>query len=231
MQVGIHQPMYLPWLGLFDRIYRCDLFVLLDNVPYSKNYFLNRNKIKTANGWIWLTVPVAAKGKFGQLIKDVEIDNSTNWREKHWKSIFFNYQKASFFSRYAKSFEETYQREWSHLAAFSEELLRIVLKALGIGTPIVRASDMNVDGRKEELVLNICKRLNADRYLSGPDGKNYLNLQIWNENGVNVLFHNFLHPEYPQLYKGFIPQMSIIDLLFNCGDESLKILTQNQVIE
>ena len=97
MRVGIHQPMYLPWPGLFDRIYECDVFVLLDNVPYSKNYLINRNKIKTVNGWMWLTVPVLTKGCFGQLIKDVQINNATQWRKQHWKSIYYSYINAPYF--------------------------------------------------------------------------------------------------------------------------------------
>lgn len=230
MRVGIHQPMYLPWLGLFDRIYRCDIFVLLDNVPYSKNYYLNRNKIKTPNGWAWLTVPVLTSGKFGQLIKDVQIDNSTGWREKHLKNLFFNYKKAPFFDAYRKPLEEIYQREWIYLAELAEELLNFVLESLGIKTPLVKASDLEVQGKKEELLLNICKKLHADEYLSGPDGRNYLNPQLWKESNIKVIFHEYQHPEYPQLYGKFIPNLSIIDLLFNCGTESLKILTQNQKV-
>ena len=228
--MGIHQPMYLPWLGLFDRIYRCDTFVLLDNVPYSKNYFLNRNKIKTQNGWTWLTVPVLATGKFGQLIKDVQIDNSVKWRDKHWKSIFFNYKKAPFFSKHAEFFEKVYGHEWTYLAELAEELLQFMSKSLRIKTPLVKASTLNVNGEKEKLLLNICKKLHADEYLSGPDGKNYLDPQVWRENNIKVFFHEYQHPEYPQLYGKFIPNMSIIDLLFNCGDESLKTLSKNQPI-
>lgn len=225
MRVGIHQPMYLPWLGLFDRIYKCDVFVLLDNVPYSKNYFINRNKIKTANGWIWLTVPVLAKGSFGQLISDVRINNKVNWQKQHWKSIYYAYKKAPYFSRYAEFFEQVYQREWTYLVEFVEELLFYLLRVLGIATKVVKASNLNVEGNKEELILGICKAVHADEYLSGPDGKNYLNLELWHENNVKVTFHNYHHPPaYPQLHGEFLPQMSIIDLLFNCGENSLEIL-------
>ena len=224
MRVGIHQPMYLPWLGLFDRMYKCDVFVLLDNVPYSKNYFINRNKIKTANGWIWLTVPTLAKGSFGQLISDVRINNKVNWREQHWKSIYYSYKKAPYFSRYAEFFEQVYKREWTYLNEIIEELLIFILKSLEINTTIIKASMLNVGGVKEELILNICKAVHADEYLSGPDGKNYLSLELWHENSIKVTFHNYYHPEYPQLHGEFLPQMSIIDLLFNCGENSLEIL-------
>lgn len=228
MRVGIHQPMYLPWLGLFDRIHKCDVFVLLDNVPYSKNYFINRNKIKTANGWTWLTVPVLTKGSFGQLISEVQINNKVDWREQHWKSIYYSYKKAPCFSKYADFFEQVYQRDWTYLVEVTEESLSHLLKVLGIATMVQRASGLKVAGSKEELVLGICKAVHADEYLSGPDGKNYLNLELWRENNIKVIFHDYHHPQYPQLHGEFLPQMSIIDLLFNCGDESLKILSGSQ---
>ena len=231
MRVGIHQPMYLPWPGLFDRIYECDVFVLLDNVPYSKNYLINRNKIKTVNGWMWLTVPVLTKGCFGQLIKDVQINNATQWRKQHWKSIYYSYINAPYFSNYAEFFEQVYKREWLYLIEIIEELFAYILKAQRINTTIIKASDLNIGGKKEDLLLNICKALKADEYLSGPDGKNYLNPELWRENNIHVIYHSYHQPEYPQLHGLFLPQMSIIDLLFNCGDESLKILSQNELDE
>ena len=228
MRIGIHQPMYLPWLGLFDRIYRCDTFVLLDNVSYSKNYFINRNKIKTVDGWMWLTIPVLTKGHFGQLIKDVQIDNTTQWQKQHWKSIYYSYHKAPFFHKYADFFENVYKHEWTYLIDIIEELLYSILKVLRINTTIIKSSELNLAGKKEELILNICKSLKADEYLSGPDGKDYLNLELWQKNNIKVIFHNYCYPQYLQLHGNFLPQMSIIDLLNNCGDESLNILSKNQ---
>jgi len=224
MRVGIHQPMYLPWLGLFDRINRCDVFILLDNVPYSKNYFLNRNKIKTANGWTWLTIPVIFKGNSHKLIKEIEIDNRSDWRKKHWRSIYYSYKNSSYFDIYAEFFEHFYQQEWRYLAEASSQVLSSLLSMLQIKTPIRMASALGVEGKKEELILNICKAVQAQEYLSGPDGRNYLNLGLWRENRVKVEFHEYLHPQYRQLHGEFLPQMSVIDLLFNCGPDSLSIL-------
>jgi hypothetical protein len=225
MRIGIHQPMYLPWLGIFDRINQCDLFILLDNVPFgSKNYFLHRNKIKTRDGWTWLTVPVALKGKTGQLIKDVEIDNSLEWRKKHWMSIYHFYNKAPYFSRYSDFIENVYQREWQYLATLSYHLLAYLLEQIGIDTEIKWASSLDITGKKEELIFNICRAANADDYLSGPDGRNYLPIDFWRQNNIKLFFHDYQHPQYPQLHGEFLPQMSIIDLLFNCGPESLSIL-------
>jgi hypothetical protein len=224
MRVGIHQPMYLPWLGLFDRICRCDLFVLLDNVPYSKNYFLNRNKIKTANGWTWLTVPVIFKGKSHKLINEIEIDNRSDWRKKHWLSIYYSYKHSSYFDNYSELFEQFYKQEWCYLAEATTQVFFSLLKILNIRTPIRMASALGVEGRKEELILNICKAVRANEYLSGPDGRNYLDLGWWQENNMKVEFHDYLHPQYRQLHGEFLPYMSVIDLLFNCGPESLAIL-------
>jgi hypothetical protein len=224
MRVGIHQPMYLPWLGLFDRICRCDLFILLDNVPYSKNYFLNRNKIKTANGWTWLTIPVIFKGNSHKLIKEIEINNRSDWCKKHWLSIYYSYKNSSYFDAYADFFEHFYKQEWRYLAEASTQVLFSLLRMLDIKTPIRMASALGVEGRKEELILNICKSVQAEEYLSGPDGRNYLNLWLWQDNKLKVEFHDYQHPQYRQLHGEFLPFMSVIDLLFNCGPDSLTIL-------
>ncbi len=224
MQVGIHQPMYLPWVGLFDRISKCDLFIFLDNVQYSKNYFLNRNKIKTPNGSGWLTVPVLTKGNFGQLIKDIKIDNNTDWSKKHWMSIYYSYKKAPYFSSYGNFFETAYQKKWIYLIDLSEYMLTGILNFMKVQVPIKKASVLAVQGKKEDLILNICNSVGASEYLSGPDGRNYMDLNIFGENNIKVYFHDYRHPEYPQLYGKFLPQMSVIDLLFNCGSQSLSIL-------
>jgi len=225
---GIHQPQYLPWLGLIDRASKCDIFVILDNVPYSKNYFYNRNQIKGPNGNIWLTVPMLTKGYFGQTFLDARIDNNQDWRVKHWKSIRYSYSAAPFFKDYRGYFEEVFAKEWKSLVDICLETFRFLLKSYGVTTSVVRASELGVSGKKEELIINICKKLDATHYLSGPDGKNYLDLSFWKKNNVRVDFQNYSHPIYPQLHGDFAAKMSSIDLLFNCGNEGLKILTAGQ---
>lgn len=224
MRVGIHQPMYLPWLGMFDRVQKCDLFILLDNVQYSKNYYLNRNKIKTPNGWIWLTIPILTKGNFGQLIKDAEINNTVDWPKKHFLSICQYYKKAPYLSSYLSFLEKTYNKKWTYLSDLSEFMFMEILRFLSIKTPVKKASDLKTEGKKEELVLNLCKQVGADEYLSGPDGKNYIDTQRWKEEDIKVSFHDYKHPEYSQLHGKFLPCMSIIDLFLNCGPESPNIL-------
>jgi len=226
--VGIHQPQYLPWLGLIDRASRCDVFVVLDSVPYSKNYFYNRNKIKTANGPIWLTVPVLTKGQMGQPFTDTKIDIRQDWRSKHWKSIVLSYRNASCFSEYQGFLEECLKREWPVLADLCLDTFQKLLTLFGIHTPVVRSSSMPLQGSKEELLLNICREVGASRYLSGPDGRNYLTPERWKEANIAVDFQSYVHPAYPQLYGEFVPNLSCIDLLFNCGDRSLTLLRKDQ---
>ena len=200
------------------------MFILLDNVPYPKNYFLNRNKIKTANGWTWLTVPVIFKGNSHKIIKEIEIDNRSDWRKKHWLSIYYSYKNSSYFDIYSDLFEHFYKQEWRYLAEASTHGLFSLLRMLNIKIPIKMASALGVEGRKEELILNICKSVQAEEYLSGRDGRNYLNLGLWQENKLKVEFYDYQHPQYRQLHGEFLPQMSVIDLLFNGGPDSLTIL-------
>ncbi|HPO90726.1 MAG TPA: WbqC family protein [Victivallales bacterium] len=224
MRISIHQPQYFPWLGYFDKIATVDVFVLLDNVPYSKNYFYNRNRIKIKGGWTWITVPVITKGRMGQLIKDVEIDNKWLWRDKHLKSIYLAYKKAPYFDIYFSGVEDILKREWFLLAELCEETIKFIMMAFNIHTPIYKASQLGVSGSKEDLLIQICKTLRAEEYLSGRDGRNYLNLDKWHKAGIKVFFQDFKNPKYPQLHGDFLPQMSALDFLFNCGENSLKIL-------
>lgn len=224
MILGIHQPQYLPWLGLIDRIDKSDVFVLLDNVAYSRNYFYNRNRIKTSQGWAWLTVPVLFNGNFGQLIKDIRIDNHQNWRQKHLKSIYLEYKKTRFFEGYYSHLETLLSKEWELLSELSSESMRLVSGLFGLDKKIIMASGLGAEGVKEELLINIALGLKATKYISGPDGKDYIDPGNWQEKGIEVTFQAFQHPKYTQAHGEFLTQMSAIDLLFNCGPESLSIV-------
>lgn len=226
--VGIHQPQYLPWLGLIDRASRCDVFIVLDTVPYSKNYFYNRNKVRTKGGEAWLTVPVLTKGFFGQTYVDVQINNAQNWGLKHWKTIVQSYGKAPFFEDYQAYFFETLNKRWNLLVDICLETFLYILDSFDISTKVVRASELGVQGIKEDLLIDICRKTGASRYLSGPDGKNYLNLDVWATNSIQVDFHNYQHPVYKQAYDGFVSNMSVIDLMFNYGRQGLSIMSEGQ---
>lgn len=223
--ISIHQPCYLPWLGYFEKIDISDVHVVLDTVQFEKNSFINRNKIKTPQGWCWLTVPVLTKGRFEDLsLRDLHIDNRQNWQAKHFKSIISNYGKAPFFNDYIEGLRLFYEREWKLLATLNIEMLKYFINELGINTKIVLASSFNPEGEKSRLVLNICKHFKASEYLSGELGRQYLNEEEFKEEGIEVSYQSYKPPAYRQLFGESEPYMSIVDLLMNCGDESRAIL-------
>ncbi len=225
MIVAVHQPQYLPWLGYFDKIDRADLFVLLDTVQFKKNEWQNRNRIKTAQGWQWLTVPVAYR--FPQRINQVKINPQSNWARKHLLALRTNYSKAPYFSDYFEVFEEVLTENWQNLAALNIRLVRELTGLLGISTPLRLASELGgfPEGPDERLIA-ICQHLGAEVYLAGIGGRDYMNLEKFEKAGIEVVFQEFKHPVYPQLYGDFLPNLSVVDLLFNCGKQSLRILRE-----
>lgn len=226
MIVSINQPAYMPWLGYFDRVNRSDLHIVLDHVQFEKNSVTNRNKVRTPEGWNWITVPVRTKGRFSQLsINQVEIDQNVFWSKKHWRTIEANYSKSPCFSQYSRSLQDLYDREWATLGALLDEGRRYFLTELGIMKDLVRSSELSPQSKKSDMVLELCKKVGATCYLSGPFGRDYLNAHEFEDAGIELRFHDYVHPEYEQVYKGFEPYMSIIDLLFNHGPKSLEILS------
>lgn len=226
--VSIHQPEHMPWLGFFDKVSQAELFVLLDNVQYRHKYFQNRNRIRASNGETWLNVPVLTKGRREQLISEVEIDNrEVRWRDKCWVSISLNYQKAPFFERYRDSFKNLYQKEWYLLSDLNEYIIRYIVRELNLNVKLLKASELPVSGSGERLLLDICQELGAKTYISGISGIAGRGRELESEfskEGIEVVYQEFYHPIYQQVYEPFIPCMSIIDLLFNYGDKSLDVL-------
>jgi hypothetical protein len=229
MIVSINQPAYLPWLGYFHRIAISDAHIVLDHVQLEKNSFTNRNKVRTSEGWCWLTVPVQTAGKFGDLpIREVEIANQKLWATKHWQTLRLNYSKAPFFDQHAGFFEGIYSRRWERLGELAREITAYLLDAFGIRTRLYFSSQMEPSGKKDELVMNLCRELGATVYLSGPLGRNYLREELFQREQIAVRYDDYRHPAYPQAYPGFEPYMAAVDLLFNCGPASLEIMMKNQ---
>jgi hypothetical protein len=222
MRLAIHQPEHLPWLGFLDKARRADRFVFLDTVAFKKNYFENRNRIRTPQGWAWLTVPVLLKGKFGQAFRDVEINNQARWQEVYFRTLRQNYSKAPFWKEYEPVLAETIQRRWDLLAEFNLALIQFLFSGFGIATPTVRASALTPEGKKGELLLDICRRCGATVYYSGPSGRDYLDESIFTAAGIGVDYHAFTHPEYRQQFPPFVPGMSGIDLLLNEGPQGFQ---------
>lgn len=224
MLVAIHQPEYLPWAGLFEKMLRADVFVILDDVQFAKNDYQNRTRVKGRAGAQWLTVPVAHR--FGQRIGEVEVSGDA-WRSKHWKTLVACYARAPHFRAYAGGFEELFSRPRARLAELNVAALDLAARALGIEKRWVFSSDLKADGRKSELVLDICKRLGATHYYSGRTGSTYLDREEFRRAGVEIVVQDFKHPVYEQLFMkeaGFVAGLSVVDLLFNCGPTSKRLI-------
>ena len=219
-----HQPLFLPYLGHFEKIGSSDVFVYMDTLNYSKWNWYSRNKIRVGygEGWIWLVVPVLTNGKHNQKINEVEIDNSQKWKKKHLKSIEMSYSKAPYYKNYIEFFKETYSKEWKYLSDLNEHFLKFFIKELGINVKFIKASDLefDLDGVKSDRVLDLCKKMKCDTFIFGKDGKLYAKIDDFNKSNIKIVFQDYKHPEYQQIHGNFIPYMSIIDLLFNCGNES-----------
>ena len=229
MIVSINQPAYLPWLGYFHRIAASDLHIVLDHVQFEKNSFTNRNKVRTANGSTWLTVPVKTSGRFGELpISQLEIDNSSDWRRKHWATLQQSYAKAPHFAEHENFFRELYGTSWEKLVDVCARVTSYLVQSFGIKTRMVNSSTMRSRGAKDELVLNLCREAGATTYISGALGRDYLREDLFKAAGIEVVYQDYRHPEYQQTYKPFEPYMAAVDLLFNCGPKSLEIMMKDQ---
>lgn len=223
--ITIHQPEYLPYIGFFDRISKADIFIILDDVGYQKNGFMNRNKIKNSQGWQWITIPVRGRSP-NKKVNEVLTDNKTDWAENQWKMIYFNYCKAPYFKEYSEFFKKTFEKKWDNLAELDIYLIKNIAELLGIKARIEKSSNLKIEGDGTDRLVNICKQFKADTYLSGPGGRDYMDLDKFKKENIEVVFQKFNPPEYSQMFmeKGFIPHLSIIDLLFNEGANSAKII-------
>ena len=220
MIVSINQPAYLPWMGYFNRIVKADIHVVLDHVQFEKNSFTNRNKIRTKDGTLMLTVPLKTKGLFGNLpINAIEVANHS-WKINHFKNFETAYLKSPFFKQYSSVLSTFYSNEFSKLIEIITPINNWLLKELNINTNIIYSSELKMSSLKNDLVLDICKQLNATTYLSGPMGRNYLNIQSFKDNNIEVLYDDYTHPTYNQFNGEFEPYMCVLDLLFNYGSES-----------
>ena len=226
MIVTIHQPHYLPWLGYFDKADRADILILLDDVQYKKNDWQNRNKIRTSQGSQWLTVPIISN--FGQKIHEVQIDNSSQWRKAHLRAIELNYGKAKFFEKYIPEITKIYETEWERLIDINMAFLKVLIQWLNIETQIILSSNYQVTEESTQRLVDLCLQFKADTYLSGADGGKYLEFEKFEQNHIKVETQDYCHPVYEQLWcndnNPFISHMCALDLLFNHGEESLKVL-------
>jgi hypothetical protein len=230
-RVAIVQSNYIPWKGYFDLIRAVDEFILLDTVQYTRRDWRNRNKIKTADGTAWLTVPVKAKGLYEQRICDTETENSA-WAQKHWSSFRSHYGRARYFGQYRELFEPLYRNEPPGLLSeINRTFIAAICRALGITTQITSDADYTTASGKNERLLDLCRQSRATEYLSGPAARDYLDESLFAACGIKVTFADYSgYPEYEQLFPPFEHAVTVLDLLFNVGPaahEFLKDVTSN----
>lgn len=225
MKVGIIQPNYIPWRGYFDFINSVELFVYLDDVQYTRRDWRNRNRIKTANGLIWLTVPVHFSREHQNLeIEKVKIDYDQDWVDKHIESVKQAYAKSCYFGRFSQEFFDLLRQKFDSIASLDIRINRWIMEKLGIKTKVIRSSGLNGAGSKTDRLLDILKKVGATSYLSGPSAKNYLDEGKFRKAGIGLEYKTYVYEEYPQLFGTFEAKVSVLDLLFNCGSDSMRYL-------
>jgi hypothetical protein len=231
MKIAIHQPQYMAWLGYFHKMASVDLFVYLDDVQFKKNEWQHRNRIRSSSGCQWLSVPTTYR--FPQLIMEVAVAHDSDWQKGHLNSLNACYAKSPFYKQYIPQFERFFEesrgfKTIDKINIMSSELLRTMV---GISTRTAVSSQFKADGVSTERLVNVCRRFEADTYLAGAGGREYMDLTLFEKAGIAVEFQEFIPPVYPQhwsaLPQDFVPGLSAIDLIFNCGQQSLKILMGN----
>ena len=215
-RIAIVQSNYIPWKGYFDMIAAVDEFILYDDVQFTKNDWRNRNKIKTPNGTLWLTIPVYHS--LNDRIRDVKISQS-NWNTKHWKSLQYNYARASAFVETRDFLGDLYARaNHCYISELNYFFIFEISRFLGIHTKISFASDYSYEGDKSMKVLSLCKSAGGDVYLSGPSAQSYLDLNLFRRAGVTVEWMDYSdYPSYRQVHGEFDHKVSIIDLILHAG--------------
>jgi len=231
MIISIQQPEYFPWLGFFDKTLSVDKVVFLDNVQFKKRYFENRNKIRTPEGWTWINTPVITKGRFDQNISDVMIDNSHPWQRKIISTLRQNYGRSLYWNETGEQLCELISRPWGKLVDFNLAVIFFFMEKLDIKREYRMASSLNTQKNGSDLILEICRKMNASQYLSGRDGKNYLKEKDFVAEGIEIVYQDFRHPIYTQFCGEFMPAMSIVDLYFNHGPESTAIIKSDIAVQ
>ncbi len=222
--VAIHQPAYNPWLGYVHRVALADVFVFLDTVQFEKNSFTNRNRVrigKSDSGW--LTVPVIQKGHTAATLQDLKIAPG-KWASKHLRTLAQNYGKTPHFDAVYPGWEALLNRPHTHLSDLCWEMLEMICRTLAIRTKLVRASTLQASGEKSDLVLNIVSGLQADRYLSGPQGRDYLRHEAFQSRSIEVVYHDYQHPRYLQSGTDFIPNLGVFDFLCEVRPEERMLI-------
>lgn len=228
--VAIHQPEYLPWLGFFKKLMNCEVFVFLDDAQFEKKGWQNRNRIRTKAGTTLLSIPVHAHSY--PKINEITIDNDKNWSSRHQKSILYNYAATPYFKEFRDFIDSVFEKKFERLIDLNTKIIKFVMNELDIQTKIIFSSDLKISKKGSDRVLDICKAIDADYYITGTSwAQSNLVIEEFEKSNIEVEFQEFQHPVYKQIHGKFIPEMSIIDLLFNEGKVRAKKILQNSVVK
>lgn len=219
-----HQPDFAPWLGFFERLLHCDTFVVLDHVQYVRRGWHNRDKIEISGKESWLSVPVKSKGKFDQAISKTELNNATDWQNKHLTTISANYARAKFFPAYINSLTDLYQAEHQTLADFNMAIINWALDLMEIQIEIVFSSKLVPTGTKDAMLIDCCEKLGARRYITGTGARAYLQEPLFNKHGIEVVWQNWQEPVYDRGTDTIRHGLSFLDALFHTGPKIKNII-------
>jgi len=227
--LSAHQPEFLPWLGYISKASMADVYFILDHIQFGKELFQNRNKIriKSDRGWQWLTVPVRNTKKHLINWKDVKIDNTQNWKQKHLNSIKYSYSKTKYFDKIYNEIEKIYLKKYTFMIDLNTVFMKYAFKQFDINIPIYKTSELiaqgyNIKGQKSDLIINLCKIVNAKTFIFGSYGRDYIEKEKFVKNNIVYLFQNFEHPVYKQYHGNMISNMCFLDYLFNCGTKEVN---------
>jgi len=228
MNVAIIQPSYIPWRGYFHQIFKSDLFLFFDDVQYDKHGWRNRNRIKTANGVQWITIPVISTGVIENStpINQIKIDWSRNWDEKHWAMISQSYARSPFFKEYEPLLRPFYTSKPEFLADFTIELTIFLTRLMGFNqVKFMRSSELkSISGIKTDRLIQILTQVETTNYISGPKAQDYIEKNKFAQANISLEYMTYDYPEYPQRFPPYDPNLSILDLLFNTGKEAAKFI-------
>lgn len=228
-KIAILQSNYIPWKGYFDLVSAVDEFIVYDEVQYTKNDWRNRNLIKTPQGAQWLTIPVKSKGKFGQTIKNTELSDP-RWADQHLKSLVLNYKKAPHFTEIHSLIETLYKGNYQTISEVNLCFMQHICGYLNIPTKITcswdyQATEYKSDSHQTERLVHLCQQAGGTEYISGPSAKNYINPKLFDDANISLSWFDYQgYPEYPQLWGAFTHTVSALDLLFNCGPDSVNYM-------
>jgi hypothetical protein len=229
VKVAIHQPQYLPWLGYFDKLDSADVFILLDTVQFKKHEWQNRNRIRTSDGWQWLTVPII--DRFPERIDCVEINTRTDWQRKHCQALRLHYGRAPFWDPIGSELVVLLESPWTRLSDLNVAVTDLLCRHLGIRTPRLLASGLSARENPTDRLIDLCRAVGGTAYLAGESGPSYMDVDRFAEAGIGVQVQAYTHPQYSQRYQPFVSHLTVIDLLCNCGPESLNVLRSGRCWE